>query len=479
MRSNLSHKNLSNSLNSDHVNVFECILWARHKAYSAPVAPSAVKQSGPQPYPVEQALDRMNPSQVHVDVLDFSKSSDFTDEQVEADPFGLLPKAEAWLRNELGHYDQQNGQSSGCCGTLAGSHGSYKYKYSPFECEGRDAHIPDEHFTKAFVEFSRRFPETTNHDDNEINDDKTPTVLLVATKVAKNWTPSEAVGKGRFLLFPEITIGGEDMSALFLTYMPGSVHGSADKFVSDELGQGIRANPLLFLTMNYGASSGSNSYYQPDIRVFPSRKYRDLDRQGRDTDKDKANENNPFSRFIWEIEYKNRDPVKLRQRGKKYAATPYTRAFLGAKIFGVTAKGQLEAAVVLWGKTGEARNAAVTVLDAVDFGTVELTEEHKEEFSERDHDKLVGVTENQWRRPQPAPDLSILDTTPQDWKINIPYAALLYKVTRKENCQHSYILNQDTSANTTGGISIDLRRLSIKILELYMFYETDDGDESE
>lgn len=57
-------------------------------------------------------------------------------------------------------------------------------------------------------------------------------VLLISTNVSKEWVPPESVGKGfRFLVFPKV-----DGSPLFLTYMPGRVHGAADAFVSDSIG---------------------------------------------------------------------------------------------------------------------------------------------------------------------------------------------------------------------------------------------------
>ncbi len=120
-------------------------------------------------------------------------TSDQTNEQIDDDPFLLLSQAKVWLRSELERY-AQNPRS--CCGMLAGRGPSSAY--SPFESS--DGQIPDESYFEAFEEFYRRFLGSADDGDD---DKSTPSVLLVATNVAENWTPPEAVnGKGRFLFFP-------------------------------------------------------------------------------------------------------------------------------------------------------------------------------------------------------------------------------------------------------------------------------------
>ena len=69
------------------------------------------------------------------------------------------------------------------------------------------------------------------------------------------------------------------------------------------------------------------------------------------------------------------------------------------------------------------------------FGMVKaLAQQQKElaiEFSSGgQNDSLVGVSDNQWRRPQPVdqPD----NPTPEDWKLRVPFQGLLYKVMREK-----------------------------------------------
>lgn len=70
-------------------------------------------------------------------------------------------------------------------------------------------------------------------------------------------------------------------------------------------------------------------------------------------------------------------------------------------------------------------------MEAVEFGTKVLTDDHKQEFFESRHDGLPGVDPGQWRRPDPLvnPD----SPTQASWKVNIPVRDILYKVTTDKN----------------------------------------------
>jgi hypothetical protein len=349
--------------------------------------------------------------------------------------FGLEDQAKAWVAAEENRlklsYLQQHGQ-----------------QYIPFNCSTSTGGglttptrpIPAAHFIKAGAEYARR---------SKSNSNTIP--VLVATGVSLNWTPSEEIGKARFLLIPRVASDGSS-SALFLTYMPGPEHGAADSSFSNDLGYWLRQNPILEKHIISGQSSGGYGCWQPDKRVFPKKNFRD--RQGRDADK--SNQNHPHSRLIWEIEYDNRDPVELRQRGKKYMVNSYTRLFLAAKFYKPEG-GAFEAAIVLWGKTQVANNV-VSVMEAVEFGTKVLSDDHKQEFFECRHDRLPGVDPGQWRRPDPLvnPD----SPTPASWKVNIPVRDILYKVTtdKNEDGTRRYLVDVLQDAQLED-LTVDLRHM--------------------
>ena len=134
--------------------------------------------------------------------------------------------------------------------------------------------------------------------------DKTPSVLLVATGVSEDWVPGDDVGRARFLFFPKL--GSSNQTALFITYMPGPAHGSVDKILAKQISRWEDANTQLSKYLDGGQGSGGRSDrrfrgFQPDHRLFPRRKLGDP--EGRD--RGGSNSGNPYSRFIWEIEYRN------------------------------------------------------------------------------------------------------------------------------------------------------------------------------
>jgi hypothetical protein len=242
-------------------------------------------------------------------------------------PFGLEEEAELWFRQE-----QERSKTSYL---MPGP------QYTPYVTS--NSKIPASQFQAAFSEFGKRFgngQRTTTRD--------APSVLLVASGViSEDWVAGDDIGRARFLLIPRLYYEGRSQSALFLTYMPGPEHGSVDGSFADDFGAWRRRYPVLLKYFVSGQSSGGYGHHQPDKRLFPKKKFRD--RQGRDIDR--GNKDQPYSRFLWEVEYENKDPAELRQRGKVYMRCKYTRLFLAAKFYAPDGNGEFEASIVLWGKT--------------------------------------------------------------------------------------------------------------------------------
>ena len=351
--------------------------------------------------------------------------------------FGLGAEAEQWFGCELER--SKNG-----------------HQYKPYA--STDGTIPTKHLYESLREFQKRFgteqkgTKTTACNDKGVH---SPSVLLVASGVSKAWVPDEGIGKARFLLFPELSAAGGS-SALFLTYMVGPQHGVIDGAFAREIGVWMQQYPVLDNHVVWWRNSGGYGRCQPDYCLFPKIEFRD--RQGRDADE--RNEGFPYSRLIWEVEYKNRDPVKLRQRGMVYMESKYTRLFLGVQLYAPDESGEFESAIVLWGKVTQGSDE-VTVVEAVSFGTKDLSDDHKNEFSTNRHDRLVGVRPDQWRRPllngnprrRPA-------TTPADWILAVPFEPFLYRVTTgKQNDGTRPYLVDVLQEGEAGDMMINVRRL--------------------
>lgn len=214
---------------------------------------------------------------------------------------------------------------------------------------------------------------------------------------------------------------------MFVTYKPGSYHGAIDGCFMDDFGVWKRTQHALSV-LSSGVSSGGKNHSQPDRRIFPRQPRRDI--HGNDVDQ--CNESQPYSRLIWEIEYGNRDPIGLRQYGKKMMGPVYNRLFLGAKFSAFDTHGRFEAAIVLWGKPdGHNNGDTISVVKAVSFGTKDLSDDTKAEFFEHRADCLIGVRGDQWRRPTNAdgrPPSDPPEVTPEEWMLKIPYRGILYKV---------------------------------------------------
>jgi hypothetical protein len=355
-------------------------------------------------------------------------------EEENLDPFGLNTEAGRWLKAEQQYYKSRVDTT-----------------YFPATAQNEvESKLRD-----APMEYARR----RLHETMAKNANASP-VLLISTNVSKEWVPPESVGKGfRFLVFPQV-----DGSPLFLTYMPGRAHGAAGAFVSDSIGR-WKSNEVLGAVLSGGLSSGNYGTFQPDIRIYPNARHKDK----KGPDKDRKNGCMPCSRLIWEIEHGNKDPAALRQRGKRYMNCKYTRLFLACKIFEAS-RTMLRAEIVLWGKV-DPETQVVSVLAAVSFGTVDLTDDEKGLFEEARHDRLVGGTN--WTRPARTELGPFQEGTPDDWKMNIPYQGILFKMTTKRSGQRAYLMDELTAVDGVDDLVLDLQELARRICE------PDDMSESE
>lgn len=365
--------------------------------------------------------------------------------------FELREWAEKWLEKKHPRVTQRSSQD----------------RYTPYDANRNKGIIPHKHFEEAFEEFWSRFMDVTSSSYTSTE----PSMVLVATGVHKDWTPPEALRKAKFLFFPSLRWGGTTTSALFITYMPGKEHGAADACVNDSIGTWIRSNGL-HAVLNSGLSSGDYARPQPDRRIFPKSQFRD---GHGDTDQD--NGGTPLSRFIWEVEYKNRNPIDMRKNGKRLMRSPYNRLYLAAKIYETDpVDGHTEAVIVLWGRT-PGNDDKVEVIEAVSFGTKDLSDEHKDEFSGHEtRTSLVGVGISDWRRPQVFPPhypqfQNPLDPeqTPEEFLLDIPLEGILHKVLIPSDSEDTpQYLNElrENGARAVSNLKIDLRVLLSDVLDV-------------
>lgn len=145
--------------------------------------------------------------------------------------------------------------------------------------------------------------------------------------------------------------------------------------------------------------------------------------------------------------------MEIRQRGKKYMQqSEYVRLFLAAKFYEKEGDG-FEACVVLWEKTGPNNN--VVVRAAVSIGTMDLSDEHKQEFSAgMQQDRLVGVAMDGWSRPR--------QSHPAEWVLTVPHQGLIYKVRGDERTDGTrpYLTDTPHDMIGIGDFQVDLRYLA-------------------
>ena len=338
---------------------------------------------------------------------------------IDDNPYGLHDQAIEWLKEE---------QKLLCQKSSNKNNDDDEQQYQPYV--SMDGQVDAYQLEKSAVEYELR----------ETDPSKRLRPVLVAVGVSREWRPDESHSKARFLLFPKI--GSEDrrsFGALFLTYMPGPRHGAVDGCFMDDFGAWKRSERILGQSLTSGVSSGGKYFSQPDRRVYPVQSRKDPN----GNDADCGNANKTFSRFIWEVEYGNRDPVGLRQHGHKMMRSIYTRLFLGAKFSDFDDDGRFEAAMVLWGRPdGHTNGDNISVVDAVSFGTKDLTEKTKTEFSEHKTGRLIGVPADRWRRPTGA-DVALMELpdeeTSDEWFLTVPHRGILYKVGAKETDNHGQL----------------------------------------
>jgi hypothetical protein len=118
---------------------------------------------------------------------------------------------------------------------------------------------------------------------------------------------------------------------------------------------------------------------------------------------------------------------------------PYARLFLAVRIWRKNDKKCFGGAAVLWGKD---EDGIISVWNAVDFGTRELTASAKSGFELEDNESMLSRVES-WTRPAPtsghgdlrselnAVDVASVGARPQhanqNWLLALPKADLLYK----------------------------------------------------
>jgi len=182
-------------------------------------------------------------------------------------------------------------------------------------------------------------------------------------------------------------------SALFMTLMPGFVHGAVDASFSIMIGTYLVTNGLLQYVQQCHSGGG---IYQPDVRIVPAipdpaGPYQDLDQDyGR-----------PFSRVVIEFEFGNRNASAIRQVGfPVLSSNDYRASFVGIKVWKKTVAGVFCAVAVVW--ENDRGTEAVSVRQALDFGTKPLSTQTKDAWS---HDAganmLPPVPVGSWLRPPP------------------------------------------------------------------------------
>lgn len=363
----------------------------------------------------------------------------------EENPFGLQEEANGWLQTEMV------------------PHGEESYllpvnQYRPLVISmSNDSAIPAAQFQKAATEFEER-----SSSSKKVR----PVVVAmdVNDRTVRRFIDDEEgpLKRARYLFFPTLTWNGRRQGALFMTYMPGPTHGGVDAKLIHMAENWINKNSAIETVLGTGCSSGASNAVQPDHRIFPFKKYRD--RNGNDIDR--AHRDLPHTRMYWEVEYDRRDVVGLRQRGANLMKrSPYTRLFLGATVSqSDEVDSSYEAAIALWGK--DSANDTISVLDAVSFGTKDLFEETKQDWSEHRANRLPAVGINQWRRPAHAgvTPVELVSPTPEQWLLKVPFTGLLYRVmTGKKNADADYQYIVDTLSDDLNDMDVDLLRMSYTI----------------
>jgi hypothetical protein len=148
--------------------------------------------------------------------------------------------------------------------------------------------------------------------------------------------------------------------------------------------------------------------------------------------------------------------------------TEYTRFFVGATISKPDPNDRsFEAAMVLWGKN---ESNEVSVLQAVSFGTKNLSDETKKQYKTQYsvNQALPAVQDTAWRRP---PDAGVLpemmpDPTPAAWLLCIPASGLLYKVMIRQPAQEGQQEDRWAYFLDTLGDDVVVKDMEIDLMEM-------------
>ena len=343
--------------------------------------------------------------------------------EFSTNPFGLREQAEQWRTKQL----QDKGN------------------YRPLRSE-ETVSLPQflSQFQKACAEYHRR------------SESEHSLAVLVGVGIDEKLIEmsDECRPKAHYLFYPKL--GAEEQSALFITYLAGSEHGRVLSEISHQLGCWLDSNEGLEERLATVLGAGPHNGFQPDIRVYPNLRFMDWF-----LDVDPDNDDRPFSRLIVEVEWMNRGPVDLRERGYKYfykrpldkedpdykpdtdddasddannnandddSGLKHVRMFLGCSLFGDNAALETMelndlkyyAALVLW-KRDEEDDDKIKVHEAISFGTNPLEDAHKAQYETHGQEMLPRVDRNKW---------SYLENNGDARKMVIPKEGFLYKVNR-------------------------------------------------
>ena len=302
-------------------------------------------------------------------------------------------------------------------------YGKPQADYTPIDNQGKER-VADDHLEKAVEEYNNRFVFSTEEEDAESHQYSGSPYLLVATNVKSTWEAPAAFSQVRFMLAP---MQEEDKSALFITFMPGIVHGTIDGAFADEIGAYLKQNNLKRVVKRSASGGGT---YQPDIRLFPN--FPDPNPPAGaadlDTDYDRTQ-----SRVVIEFEFGNRNADGLREVGHTVLSNEYGSLFIGIKIWKRTHSGSFGAALVVWEKNHI--TGVVTLREAFDFGTKELATATKNAWNKPGTaNMLPRVPVNLWQRPMPLQPLPVPQPgqppppTPPGWSLILPRDSLLYRM---------------------------------------------------
>uniref|UniRef100_A0A7S1GG53 Uncharacterized protein n=1 Tax=Cyclophora tenuis TaxID=216820 RepID=A0A7S1GG53_CYCTE len=117
-------------------------------------------------------------------------------------------------------------------------------------------------------------------------------------------------------------------------------------------------------------------------------------------------------------------------------------------------------------------NNDVAVVDAVSFGTRDLSNNHKNEFHAERRDRLFGVMPNQWRRPQ-----AVENPDDAAWTLAVPFQGMVYRVMTEERDDGTRPYLVDVLEDSElGDLTVDLR--TMKTQYSAFLYNSDDDDDN-